>query len=74
MIVLLVGMVLLLTGVMYVLMQHVVKANSQSEEPVIDPEMFSAYTECEVFQSIPAMPTDKGVISEAEDYGKHKGG
>ena len=69
MIVLLVGMVLLLTGVMFVLMQHVVKVNSKSEEPVINPEMFSAYTDCEIFQPIPAMPTEKGVISKAEDYG-----
>ena len=61
--------VLLLTGAFLVVLLNITgKEKGQKESK--DLTMFSAYTECEAFQNVPAMKTTQGKISDAENYGK----
>ena len=60
----------LLTGVFLVVMLNVTAEDKGKEEAKKkDITMFSAYTECEEFQNVPAMKTAAGKYSDAEDYG-----
>ena len=57
----------LLTGTFLLVMLNQTK---ETEKKEIDLKYFSAYTECKVFEKVPAMETANGKIWEAEDYGK----
>ena len=59
----------LLTGMFIVVFLNMSKTATEEENKVIDITMFSAYTDYEVFQSIPAMKTERGKFDDAEDYG-----
>lgn len=56
----------LLTSVFLVVQLSIAKGK---EEAPPDVTMFSAYTDCEEFQKVPAMQTERGKIQKAEDYG-----
>ena len=58
---------ILLTGVFLVVFLG--GTSEDKDEKKLNLAMFSAYTECEVFQDIPAIESESGKISEAEDYG-----
>lgn len=64
-------LLVLLTGVFLVIMLNVTAEDApEEEEKVVDITMFSAYTDHEVYQNIPAMKTENGKFSAVEDYGK----
>lgn len=59
---------ILLTGAILVVLLKVFNDDAEAAKPV-DITMFSAYTDVEEFQNVPAMVTEQGKIYEAEDYG-----
>ena len=63
--------IFLLAGAFLVVMMKVTAqgAGEEEEEKTKDITMFSAYTECEEFQNVPAMVVKDGIFSEATDYG-----
>ena len=62
-------LLVLLTGLFFFIMLKVT-AEETPEVEVVDITMFSAYTDHEVYQDIPAMKTENGKFSAVEDYGK----
>ena len=62
--------VVLLTGAFFVALLSIVNANEQSmAEENVDIASFSAYTDVEEFQNVPAMVVQGTSIGDAEDYG-----
>ena len=57
---------ILLTGAFLVVQLSMAK---EDEKEPLDIKMFSAYTDVEEFQKVPAMYTEHGKIQEADDYG-----
>lgn len=57
----------LLTGIFLVVFAEITFGGKTEKK--LDLTMFSAYTDCEVFQEIPAMESQSGKISKAEDSG-----
>lgn len=60
---------ILLTGTFLIGFLSLSAKTDGEAEKEIDITMFSAYTTCEVFQTIPAMETVGGKFADAEDYG-----
>lgn len=60
---------ILLTGTFLIGFLSLSAKTDGEAEKEIDITMFSAYTSCEVFQTIPAMETVGGKFADAEDYG-----
>ena len=60
---------MLLTGVFIVVFLNINKKTTGEDNNGIDITMFSAYTDYEVFQSIPVMKTERGKFDDAKDYG-----
>ena len=64
-------LLVLLTGVFFfILLKVTAEETSEEAKAPIDITMFSAYTEHEAYQNIPAMQTENGKFSKVEDYGK----
>lgn len=63
-------LVLLLTGTFLVVLLNVTGQNTDEETDVKDPTMFSAYTDNEHFQEIPALVTETSKIGDVIDQGK----
>jgi len=60
---------ILLTGTFLMVFLSLSAKENKPVEQKVDIKMFSAYTDCEVFQTIPAMETVSGKFDTAEDYG-----